>query len=303
MADEMTAAEKKRLKAQYNWILGIALEDPTQSLPRFWKQLQKVIASSQGDTAVIEAFVAKQLPKIDAFRGLYEQQARSAIVDAQPALAAEVDRAVELNRQTVQAIAEKYGISVTPERMDELARAARTNGWGTAELLLNMRPDLDRTLQAGDTTGLAGDAQNDLQEWAAKNGLPLSSEASARYVANMTLGSQSLDDVKAELRRTYLAGAYPAWADKINAGYDPTDIFSPYLEYAKQLLEDDNITLSDPIMQKITQAVTADGKPMAMPLYQAQQMIRKDDRWQRTNNAYGMYANVANDVLRTFGFQ
>ena len=58
MAGEMTAAERKKLKAEYNWILGLALSDPTGSIPKFWKDLQKTIKASDGDTAVIEAFAA-----------------------------------------------------------------------------------------------------------------------------------------------------------------------------------------------------------------------------------------------------
>ena len=165
-----------------------------------------------------------------------------------------------------------------------------------------MRRDLDATLGAGDTAGMAGDYQNQLTQWAARNGLTISSDMAAKYVANMTLGAQSFDDVKADLRRTYLAGTYPAWADKINEGYDPSDIFEPYVANLRRTLEDDNIGLDDPLMQRITQKVGADGKPVAVPIYEAQQMARQDPRWQKTDNAYATYANVARDLLRTFGF-
>ncbi len=302
MADEMTPAERRKLKAQYNWILGLAVEDPSGSVQQFWKQLKRTIDQSDGDTAVIQSFVQQRLPEIDAFKGMYAQQIETAIVDAQPDLAADVERLVETNRQTVQSLADKYGIAVTPERVDELARETRRNGWTQPEILLNMRRDLDATLTAGDTTGTAGDYQNALMMWASRNGLTLSKETAAKYVANMTLGSQSLDDVKADLRRTYLAGAYPAWSDKINQGYDPADIFEPYVADIRGLLEDDNIGLSDPLMQQITQKVGADGKPVAVPLYEAKQMARQDPRWQKTDNAYATYANVAQNLLRTFGF-
>lgn len=306
MADEMTAAERKKLKAEYNWILGLGLADPTKSIPKFWKELQRTIKSSEGDPAVIQAFVTDRLPEIEAFSGMYGTQISNTIVDAQaggdPIIAAEIDRAVETNRQGVQAIAERYGISVSDERAEELARAKRFNGWSDAELLLNMRQDLNATLMAGNTAGAAGDYQNQLMQWANRNGLTLSSETAAKYVANMTLGSQSLDDVKADLRRTYLAGTYPAWSDKINEGYDPSEIFEPYIANLRRTLEDDNIGLSDPLMQRITQKVGADGKPVAVPLHEAEQMARQDPRWQTTDNAYATYANVAQNLLRTFGF-
>lgn len=306
MADEFTAAERRKLKAQYNWILNIAVDDPTGSLPAFLKRLRKVIDNSAGQTAVIDKFVDENISKVAAFKGLYSQQIETLTVDAQaggdPIIAADIERAIEKNRQKVQSTADRIGIRVTPERVDELARAARYNNWSDAELILNMRRDLDATLAAGDTAGSAGDFQNQLTQWANRNGLTISSEMARKYVANMTLGSQSFDDVKADLRRTYLAGTYPAWADKINEGYDPSEIFEPYVANLRRTLEDDNIGLDDPLMQRITQKVGADGKPVAVPIYEAQQMARQDPRWQKTDNAYATYANVAQDLLRTFGF-
>ena len=302
MVDQMTSADVKKVAADYNWILGMALEDPTDSIQTFWKELRKVIRTSAGDTAVIEAFVQKQLPEIDAFKGMYAQQAKAEILDAQPALEADVERATEQQRQVVQLTAEKYGAKLTPEREMELADAAWRNGWSASEILMNMRDDLTATLAAGDTTGAAGDYQNQLAQWAAQNGLDLSAESANRYVANMTLGSQSLDDVKADLRKTYLAGMYPAWADRINSGYDPSVIFEPYRNSIGRLLEMSDVGLDDPLMKQITQAVGSDGKPAAMPLYEAERMARSDPRWQKTDNAYATYAGVAQNLLRTFGF-
>ena len=306
MADEFTAAERKKKKAEYNWILGLAKEDTTGSVLKFWKELKKVIASSEGDTAVIDKFVDDRLTGIEAFAGLYGTQITTKIVDAQAEgdsiVAAEIERAVETNRQSIQSIADRYGIRITPDRVDELARGKRANGWSDSEVLLNLRPDLDATLAAGDTSGMAGDFQNQLMTWASRNGLALSSDTAAKYVANMTLGSQSLEDVKAELRSTYLAGAYPAWAKKINEGYDPSQIFEPYLDEIRGTLENRDIGLDDPLMQSITQRVGADGQPVAVPLYEARKMARADSRWQTTDNAYATYANVAQDILKTFGF-
>ncbi|CAK0768163.1 hypothetical protein CCP3SC1AL1_4360002 [Gammaproteobacteria bacterium] len=39
-----------------------------------------------------------------------------------------------------------------------------------------------------------------------------------------------------------------------------------------------------------------------MPIYDFQRQIRKDNRWQYTNNARAEASNVATTVLRDFGF-
>lgn len=305
MADDMTAAERRRVKAEYKWILGLGLEDPTGSARKFYTDFNKWVKKTAPTPEEIAAYVERELPTIEAFQGLYSEQATAAINMAQAGegqpLEGEVNRAIEEKRQSVAAIAEQDGTILTPEREAELAQQAYENGWGLQELRLNMRGDLRSTVLAGDTTGTSGDFQNKLLQWASRNGLSLSSETAAKYVMNMTLGSQTLDDVKADLRKTYLAGMYPAWSDRINNGFDPTEIFAPYQESIGNLLET-TIGMDDPLMKSITQKVGSDGKPYAVPLYEAERMARADERWQRTNNAYATYAGVAQNLLRTFGF-
>jgi hypothetical protein len=50
-----------------------------------------------------------------------------------------------------------------------------------------------------------------------------------------------------DLRNTYLVGAFPAWADRIQAGMDPADIAAPYKQRMARMLEmgEDEIDLND----------------------------------------------------------
>lgn len=209
--------------------------------------------------------------------------------------------AVAADVEALRDQATKMGARVDDATLRDLAVKQRRGGLNTAQLQNALAGYL--TVTKNRFEGVAGAAQDQLEQWADRNGLRISKDSIRQYVQRIAGGDATEDDVKAELRRTYLAGAYPAWADKINAGYDPSDLFSPYLESAKQLLEDGSLSLQDPIMQKITQAVTPDGKPTVMPLYEAQKVIRQDPRWQKTDNAYATYSSVADDVLRMFGFR
>jgi hypothetical protein len=56
-------------------------------------------------------------------------------------------------------------------------------------------------------------------------------------------------------------------------------------------------------MKSIMQKTDANGQPIVVPLYEAEQMVRGDDRWQKTDNAYRQYAGVAHNILRTWGFE
>lgn len=156
-----------------------------------------------------------------------------------------------------------------------------------------------------DFRGVAGTAQDTLQSWARMNGISLSPSAMQSYIRRVTSGATTVDDVKADLRKTYMTGAYPAWADRIAEGMDPADIAAPYKGKMAALLEidEDMIDLDDDLLQKAMQGVGADGKPKVTPLYEFQKEIRKDPRWQYTDNARNTYSTMADDVLKMFGFR
>ena len=307
MAEErLSVQEANKVRQDYNFILSFVSKDTTGSVQKFWNNLRKTIRDSKGDRAIITAYVDREFPKVEYFRPLYGVQAEREIQAAQPEFAADVTRAIDKSRQDINAIAEQYGIVIDEGKLDLLSREAWRSGWGQDEILLNLRPLLADTLATGeDLRGTAGDFQNDLSQWASRNGLSIDRSMLAKYVGNMTLGQQTLDDVKQELRTTYLMGAYPAWADRIEKGFDPEAISRPYRSAAAKLLEveEDEISLDDPLLKRGLQGTGADGKPRVVPLYEFESEIRKDPRWDKTNNAYETYTKVGTDLLRMFGLR
>lgn len=303
----LTTAEANKIRNDYNFILGLAANDTTGSMIKFWQDLRKVIKDSNGDKRIITAYVDRELPKQEYFMSMYGAQAQAAIDEARPEFAADVERAVDIKRQSINAIAERYGIQF-PEgsSVDDFAREAYRNGWDNNEILLNMRPYLAGTLESGDRlTGTAGGFRDDLMQWARRNGISLDNATANKYISNMTLGSQDIESVKQDIRETYLVGAYPAWSDRIRAGFDPEQIAKPYKAKAADLLEldEDQIDLNDIVMQRAMQGISSDGKPTVVPLYDFERQVREDPRWQYTDNARKTYSTMADDLLKMFGFR
>ena len=201
----------------------------------------------------------------------------------------------------LRAVADQMGIEQSVD-LTELAKNAKRLNWNTAQ----QRAALAGLLEASsaDYAGQAGVAQDELEAWTRANGISMDRNTVSGYVRQVTAGKTTLDEIKSDLRRTYMAGAFPAWADRIAAGQDIADIAAPYKQRMADLLEVDpnTIDFNDPLMQRGMQGVGPDGKPAVMPLYEFQNLVRKDSRWQTTDNAYATYANVAQNVLRTFGF-
>jgi hypothetical protein len=82
-------------------------------------------------------------------------------------------------------------------------------------------------------------------------------------------------------------------------GIDLDTVYSPYRNLMASILElnPDSIDLKDPTLR------SAIGPDKEMPIYDFEKALRKDYRWQYTDNAKRDVSNVALKVLRDFGFQ
>jgi hypothetical protein len=297
--EDLTVEEAKDIRNDYNFILRLAANDTTGSVEKFWVDLAKVIQDAKGDTEIIEAYVNRELPKVEYFSNLYGDQAAAEITEAQgPSMAADVNRAIDVKRQDIVALTETYGIVLPEGQLDLLARDAWYNGWERDEIFTNIRPFLEQNVADPeiDLIGRAGDMETDLMGWSARNGLDLSRQAAAKYITNLTVGTQTLDDVKADLRRDYLSGMFPAWADRINDGFDPEIIFQPYKDTASRLLEVENVGYDDPLLKSALQ------NSQQVSLYDFEKQIRNDPRWQYTDNAFQTYASTGQRIASMFGF-
>ena len=85
----------------------------------------------------------------------------------------------------------------------------------------------------------------------------------------------------------------------LDQGVDLDTIYSPYKNLMASILElnPDSIDLKDPTLR------SAIGPDKEMPIYDFEKALRKDYRWQYTDNAKRDVSNVALKVLRDFGFQ
>lgn len=305
--ERLAPDEMEKLRKEYNYILELAANDPTGSILDFWTRLRKFIRDqSGGDPAAIKAFVDREIKGVDAFAGLTGPEIDAALEDVQPDKAPDVEREYEKVRLDVEAVARQLGVNTQAFDVEALIDEARRKLFDTQDIRNRLSEVLREQVAAGtDMIGDAGTFQTQLMNWASMNGLDLDDQSAGAYIARMTLGEQSFDDVKQELRETYLVGAFPAWADKIREGFDPSVLVAPYRSRAANLLEVEanSLTFDDPVIKAAMQYSGGDGKPSILPLYQYDALIRQDPRWDKTNNAYATYTKVGTDLLRRFGFR
>lgn len=304
-------AEKKRQEdiaatiAKYSYFKFMVENNP--ELAGFFEELKKVIKASPTGTVTQDEF--NNLTRgYNWFNNYDSDQQRAQIAKAldKQNNTNFYEESIKDNKTNIAYTARQKGIELDDATLTQLAELARFNNWSAVEIDNAIGQEVvQQIMSGGAVTGEAGKIQNELQQWAAKNGLNLSRDEVARYVESGAFGGKDLESIKQDIRKTYLAGAYPAWSDRIDSGADPYDIAAPYRKKMAALLEldDDQINFDDPLLQRGLQGIDSQGKPSVVPLYEFEKQIREDPRWQYTDNAYSTYTDVGTKLLSMFGFR
>jgi len=142
-----------------------------------------------------------------------------------------------------------------------------------------------------------------LKNFATDNGLRLSDGAATSYANSIAAGTIDENTAFNALRES-AAEAFPALADKIKAGINLKTLADPYIQSMSDILEipDSGIDLFDPKVRSALAYTLPDGKVGTKSIYDFEKELRKDPRWQYTNNARNDAASVASTVLKDFGF-
>jgi len=149
--------------------------------------------------------------------------------------------------------------------------------------------------------GSAGANLTALKQAAAANGFDLQEVYGDKlndWITRMAQG-ESVETFKSLIRDRAAIGLPDKVANLLRQGLDLEDIYSPYRNIMASVLElePDSIKLTDPAL---TNAFGADRE---LPLYEFKRSLRKDPRWQYTDNAREEVSSAALGVLRDFGFQ
>ena len=136
-----------------------------------------------------------------------------------------------------------------------------------------------------------------VQSFAKANGIVLSPQDATMYATRINNG-ESIDDVASIFRKIASVSQPKSIADLLNSGTDLSTIYQPYKSAMASILElnPNSIELTDPALSK---AISGD---RTMTSYEFQKELRKDPRWQYTNNARETVSSGLTQVLKDFGF-
>jgi hypothetical protein len=202
-------------------------------------------------------------------------------------------------------IAAEMGVGLTEGSHGTLAHivdAAQMHGWDEAML----RQQIGHQLVGATATfgGQAGEIQQRIRAMYANNGVPYSDYTVNLDVRSILEGRKSEQGIQAQVTKQALS-AFPGLAEEIRAGHTVAEIAQPYINTQAQLLEADPSTISltkDRLLRSGLQARGPKGEPVTMPLWQFEQRVKADPRWDKTKNAMNDYSQMAEQIGRDWGF-
>jgi hypothetical protein len=294
---QLTKAEAKdpnNLLDKWSQIVYGASQDPDPANKDPFKYAQSLQAQGFASTTGVqtyEPFAQQSIWNTDQAKTFVNQQYQQNLY--------RLPTAAELSKDSADLIKEQKKASSVSKTTYKIINGIRTQvttkgfdeqGW--IDKKLQKTPEY-QTIQNQITTA----ANQQLSGIAAANGIVLSPQQMSDFGKRIATG-ENADAIKAAIREQAALGQPENVKKLLGQGINLSDVYSPYKNAMAQTLEVDpnSITLNDPTLRS---AFTPTGE---QTLYDFQRSLRKDPRWQYTNNAREEVSNSVTKVLQDFGF-
>jgi hypothetical protein len=222
-----------------------------------------------------------------------------------------LEDAKEVIRQAADDI---YNIAIPEETLNKIARRYLYQGWAKNDsrglkswLATQFRQQAEAPDAALTPGGALLDTERTLSEAAREYGLTRDADW-ARKTAERILDPNAKfnqDDAWNELIAE-AESKFPVFAGKLSKDRSVRDLASGYIGELAQMLElrdPSSVDLNDPLLRRaFTDIDQTTKEPRLMPLWEFSQAIKKDERWQYTNNALNTYSSIGSDLARMMGF-
>ena len=204
----------------------------------------------------------------------------------------------------VRALGAEMGVGLGEGRGSKLGYIvdqAQMHGWDEATI----RQMIGHQLAGARATfgGQAGEVQQQIRQLYYDMGVPYSS-----YTVNLATRAviDGTSTVQAQAAHVQAAAKsrFPSLSAQIDAGQTVRQIADPYIQTQAQLLEvaPGTISLQDSLVKKGLSQRDSKGQLGLMPLWQYEQQVKADPRWDKTKNARQSYESMAHQIGRDWGF-
>ena len=211
-------------------------------------------------------------------------------------------RGLESAKAYIEATASGLTGTMSPERLDAFVKRMYDSANDKDPNIINR--ELAALISYKPGTQLGGAIGADLtalRATARSNGFDLDTSFGSSindWLQRLAKG-ESIETFKNTIRGAAKLGLPDKVANLLDQGLDLKDIYAPYRNVMASVLEvaPDSINLDDKTLRM------AIGPEKEMSIYDFQRTLRKDPRWQYTDNARQESSDSVLKVLRDFGFQ
>jgi hypothetical protein len=205
---------------------------------------------------------------------------------------------IRSSKEAIRISANQLGVTLDDAKLNSLA-----NSYARGDISASVLPyEIARQGEIDYTKGAAGNTYNKLRELASAYGIQYSEDWYKNSVAGILSGKESEDTYDINIKEL-AKSKYPTLAKQIDAGRNVRDLASPYIQTMSQILElsPDAINVDDFYINQALTGLDAEGNPKQKPLWEFQQQLRQDPRWNYTRNAQDSLMDTARKVLQDFG--
>lgn len=201
----------------------------------------------------------------------------------------------------VDNLARMFDADMSKKARRRLAERALLFGWDEDQirnvLAKHVRPGKDRHYE-----GQLAAIEADLRNTALRNGVRIRKEQMQRWMRQIVRGNSSQEQYQTFIR-SQAAKMFTAYADQIRGGMDVADIASPYIETMANILElnPQSIDLFDPKIRRALNHKNDKGVETPMSISEFEDLLRRDKRWQYTQQAQDMMTEYAIQLGEMFG--
>lgn len=263
-------------------------------------------AQKSGEEWTKERFIA-ELQKRPWYKSKSAAQRNYYTLSKDPAQRAEFDRQIKSNAALIKDAAGMLGAKLSDADAVKLANANLQNGLNESELndlIVGYVSYAGKNPQevVGSLFGAAGDAEDQIREWATKNNVVVSDSwvlGEAKAIASKNYDINKSKDYITNLAKQQ----YSAWSDRLNNNTSLEDLARGYIQtYAFEMDDDvNNVTIKNPIIQSAMRTTDDQGKPVSNEAFI--KTIRKQDAWADVSKNKNKIIGLADGILSKFGMR
>lgn len=219
---------------------------------------------------------------------------------------AEFNLKVTKSKNDVESFANREGIRLTPEQLEQIAKDALRNNYSETDLqnvladTVGHKPeDYEKFYENISGTSGVGADKTTILDWAKQNGVTVSDSWVGQQLKAIESNQHDVQQSKDYITRMAKL-AYPSHADYLDAKTSVMDVGQTYAQKISSLLEVpfESVNLSNQHLQK---ALQSDEKGNPKNLMQVEQELRGTTDWSKTKNAKETVNGVVNGILGKFG--